>query len=81
MSGLPPFRNDRQERKWRRFQRSGVKPWSDGCIEYKLHETARALGSCEFRPDRLSAGYRFGIADRIVEYITRSLDMKIADQS
>ena len=62
------FRDARKAWKRRRFQRSGMKPWTKGYVEYKLHEIARVLREGDFRADKLPAGYGFRIDERIVEY-------------
>jgi SAM-dependent methyltransferase len=68
MNKSSPFRNARKAWKRRRFQRSGMKPWTKGYPEYKLHEIARVLRSGDFRPDSLPPGYGFRLDERIVEY-------------
>src|SRR3954454_12407795 len=68
MSKSSPLRNARQVLKRRRFQRSGMKPWTKGYIEYKLHEIARVLRAGDFRPENLPPGFGFRLDERIVEY-------------
>jgi hypothetical protein len=54
--------------KRRRFQRSGMKPWTKGYVEYKSHEIACALREGDFRKDLLPPGCGFRLDERIVEY-------------
>jgi hypothetical protein len=62
------YRRVRKTWKRRRFQQSGMKPWSKGYNEYKLHEIARVLGADGFPADKLPPGHGFRLDERIVEY-------------
>ena len=62
------FRNVRKTWKRRRFLRSGMKPWTKGYIEHKLHEIARILREGNFSADKLPESYGFRLDERIVEY-------------
>jgi SAM-dependent methyltransferase len=68
MNKLSPLRRARQAWKRRRFQRSGMKPWTKGYVEYKLHEIARVLQAGDFQAGQLPAGYGWRLDERIVEY-------------
>jgi hypothetical protein len=62
------IRRFRKASKRRRFQRAGMKPWSKGYDEYKLHEIERVLHVPDFSVDKLPPGHGFRLDERIVEY-------------
>ena len=68
MKKISAWRAFRRDCKRRAFQRSGMKPWSKGYVEFKLHEIERILRAENFQPDALPKGYGFRLDERIVEY-------------
>jgi SAM-dependent methyltransferase len=68
MKKTPFFRKLRKERKRRRFEAGGRRPWTDGYDDYKREEIQRALESGIFSKGELPAGYGFRIDERIIEY-------------
>jgi hypothetical protein len=58
----------RKARRRRRFVESGMRPWSDGYLEYKNEEIERALQTGLFKNGQLPKGYGYRIDERIIEY-------------
>src|SRR5581483_4544074 len=54
-------------KRWR-FVRNGMRPWTNGYLEYKQREIQRALQEKSFCAKQLPRGYGFRLDERIIEY-------------
>jgi SAM-dependent methyltransferase len=54
-------------KRWR-FVRNGMKPWTNGYVEYKEYEIARVLREKSFCARELPARYGIRLDERIIEY-------------
>jgi hypothetical protein len=62
------YRRWRKARKRQTFLRSGMKPWTKGYDEHKVHEISRVLRQGDFHSDQVPHGYGFRLDERIIEY-------------
>jgi SAM-dependent methyltransferase len=68
MSKAWSYRNARRAWVRWRFVRNGMKPWTDGYLDYKDDEIARVLREKSFSGKQLSRGYGFRLDERVIEY-------------